>query len=200
MDTKYIKNFLSEDLRKLIISNYDYLSQLNLHYVSAQAPLSKSFVGDLVSDMILLSKTEEISNIIGDELLPVYAYGRIYGKNDELVIHKDAEYCEIAITCTVDFPSYIEPICIANKSCLEYDADTSKKSGCYTEYKIDKGDALIYPGYTHYHWRRPFEQDRYIQLFLFYVRKDGYYAHHHMKKRPNLGFPFLNPKDFEETK
>ncbi|NBP03216.1 MAG: hypothetical protein EBU90_24585 [Proteobacteria bacterium] len=198
MSLKYIKNFISDDLRNVIISNFTYLSDLNLHYISLQAPLSKSFVGDPVSDMILLSKTEEVSKIIGDELLPVYAYGRIYGKNDELLIHKDAEFCEISITCTVDFPSYIEPIYIANKSYLEYDPYISKKDDCHTKYNIDRGDALIYSGSIHYHWREPFKQDSYIQLFLFYVRKNGKYNHHYMKNRPNFGFPLLNSENFKK--
>ena len=196
MEIKYIKNFISEDLGRVISSNFNYLSDLNLHYISDQAPLSKSFVGDLVSDMILLSKTEEVSNIVGDEILPVYSYGRIYEKNDELVIHKDSEYCEIAITCTIDFPFYNEPLYIANKSYLEYNVEDSKKDGNYTKYNIQKGDALIYPGHTHYHWREPFKQDSYIQLFLFYVRKNGKYNHHYMKQRPNFGFPLFNIENF----
>lgn len=196
MNSQYIKNFISDDLRRVIISNFTYLSELNLHYISTQSPLSRSFVGDLVSDIILVSKTEEVSKIIGDDLLPVYAYGRIYAENDELLIHKDVECCEIAVTCTIDFPSYIEPLYIANKSYLEYNVEDSKKEGNYTKYNIDKGDCLIYSGHTHYHWRDPFKQDSYIQLFLFYVRKNGKYSKHYMKQRPNLGYPLFNIENF----
>ncbi len=193
---RYIDNFISEDLRKLIITNYDYLSELNLQYISPQAPLSKSFVGDPISDMILLMKCDEVSKIVGDELLPVYAYGRIYGRDDELLVHKDAEYCEISLSCTIDFPSYYEPLYVANKTFLEYDHTVAKRDGNYTKYDIKKGDALLYPGCTNYHWRDPFKQNNYYQLFLFYVRKNGEYKHHHLKKRPNLGFPLLNAESF----
>jgi PKHD-type hydroxylase len=99
-----------------------------------------------------------VQNEIGKELLPTYAYCRIYNFGNELVPHTDREACEWSVTINIsqthNWPIYMEDEPI----------------------DIQTGDGVIYQGNCIKHYRKPFEGVEYIQLFLHYVDANGPYA------------------------
>lgn len=94
----------------------------------------------------------------GRELLPTYAYCRIYNFENELPPHTDREACEWSVTINIsqthNWPIYMEDEPI----------------------DIRPGDGVIYQGNSTTHYRKPFEGVEYIQLFLHYVDADGPYS------------------------
>jgi PKHD-type hydroxylase len=94
----------------------------------------------------------------GKELLPTYAYCRIYNFGNELLPHTDREACEWSVTINLSqthkWPIYMED----------------------TPIDIQQSDGVIYQGNCINHYRKPFEGGEYIQLFLHYVDANGPYS------------------------
>jgi hypothetical protein len=104
-----------------------------------------------------------IEKIIGEELLPTYAYARLYHNEDELKPHKDRPSCEVSVTIQLARSNdYIWPIYMEDK-----------------QYLLNEGDAVIYLGTELEHWRNVCAgPDGYYsgQVFLHYVYKNGPYS------------------------
>ncbi len=104
-----------------------------------------------------------IEGLLGEELLPTYAYARLYSNGDELEKHVDRSACEISVTIQLGRSHhYAWPIYM----------------GGY-RYDLAEGDAVIYKGCDITHWRNKCEgPDGYYsgQVFLHYVRKNGPYV------------------------
>ena len=85
------------------------------------------------------------------ELLPSYAYARIYRKGSVLVPHVDRKGSEFALTINIaqtePWDIYIEDVPI----------------------RQNPGDGLLYTGCDTKHSRKPYHGDEYIQLMLFYT-------------------------------
>lgn len=101
--------------------------------------------------------------ILGEELLPTYAYSRLYNNGDILTKHKDRPACEISITVQLgrshhySWPIYVEgqPNYLA------------------------EGDGVVYRGCDVEHWREICTgPDGYYsgQAFFHFVRKNGSFA------------------------
>jgi hypothetical protein len=103
-----------------------------------------------------------MEQLIGEELLPTYAYARLYSNADELKSHTDRPACEISITIQLGRSHhYAWPIYMGN-----------------TRYDMAEGDGVIYQGCDVPHWRNKCDgPDGYYsgQVFLHYVRKNGKY-------------------------
>lgn len=125
-----------------------------------QALNSASIYNYLPSLEILCEKTPEVSNYIGETVLPTYSYSRIYKNNSELIKHTDRPACEISLTLHLDgdepWPIWIET--------------PEGNTRCVT---LNSGDAMVYLGCVAPHWRDMYRGEWYAQVFLHYVRSRG---------------------------
>ena len=177
-----IRNFLSEDFVKFVQSYfYTRLRAGQATLGDPQAPNSFIFYGDPLMDTILGNSAASLSEVIGYKLSPTYTYTRLYGKGDELEIHRDRPSCELSATLALGIPNetVINPICFSTKE------DRSDA----IEILLEPGDLCLYRGCDLYHWRPPFEQDWYLQAFLHYVNAEGEYKNNIYDGRPYLGMP-----------
>lgn len=177
-----VKNFLNEDFVQFIQS-YFY-TRIRGGQTSAgddQAPNSFAIYGDLLMDTILGNSVDSLSKIVGFKLLPTYTYTRLYGKGDELKIHRDRRSCEISATLSLGFPdkTSINPIYFS----------THEDGSNATQILLEPGDLCLYRGCELYHWRPPFEQNWYLQSFFHYVNANGEFAKRIYDTRPYLGMP-----------
>lgn len=104
-----------------------------------------------------------IEQLVGEELIPTYAYARLYSNGDILTKHKDRPACEVSITIQLGRSHhYAWPIYMGEQ-----------------RFDLAEGDAVIYPGCDVEHWRDKCDgPDGYYsgQVFLHFVRKNGKYA------------------------
>lgn len=174
-----IKNFIPKDLCKFA-RVYFKIRQDTLDWsIDPQCPQSKSFYGDPFCETILATATKKLSEITEINLVPQYAYARVYGHKDELKIHLDREECQYSATLCLGRPQD-EP-----NSAIYMSKVNDKSKG--TELWLDEGDLCFYIGTKMYHWREPFEQSWYLQTFLHYVDKDGEYGNRVFDGRRSLG-------------
>lgn len=175
-----VKNFLDQDF-------LDFIQHYFFVRISAgqsttddkQAPLSHSFYGDPLMDTILDKSYKALGEIIGLNLLPTYTYTRLYGKNDELVIHRDRPSCEISATLSLAIPKNegINPIYFSQN---EDGSDA-------VEIILNPGDLCLYRGCDLYHWRPKFTNKWYLQSFLHFVDANGQYKDNLYDGRKFLG-------------
>lgn len=126
-----------------------------------QVPTARAIVDhEIVFETILEKIWPDIEDVLGEEVLPTYAYARLYGNGDELIKHIDRAACEISITVQLGRShNYAWPIYMGGS-------------------RIDmaEGDGVIYLGNKIEHWRNVCDgpQKYYSgQVFLHYVRKQG---------------------------
>lgn len=104
-----------------------------------------------------------IESIVGEELIPTYAYARLYSNGDVLEKHTDRNACEVSVTIQLGRSHhYAWPIYMGG---MRFD--------------MAEGDGIIYKGCDIEHWRDKCEgPNGYYsgQVFLHYVRKNGPYA------------------------
>jgi hypothetical protein len=104
-----------------------------------------------------------IEDLIGEELLPTYAYARLYTNGNVLEEHKDRPACEVSITIQLGRSHhYAWPVYMGGH-----------------RYDLAEGDGVIYSGCDVPHWRNKCDgPEGYYsgQVFLHYVRKNGPYA------------------------
>ena len=175
-----IRGFLEPDFVKFI--NQYFFTRINAGHAligDIQAPNSYIFYGDPLMDTILGEAAEKLSEVAGYSLLPTYTYTRLYGKGDELAIHRDRPSCELSGPLALGVPDgeEINPIYFSKNE------DKSDAIGI----NLNPGDLCLYHGCDLYHWRQPFTQKWYLQAFLHYVNADGPHKDFLYDKRPYLG-------------
>lgn len=101
--------------------------------------------------------------IVDEELLPTYAYARLYRNGDVLEPHIDRPACEVSMTIQLGRSHhYAWPI----------------HMGDY-RYDLAEGDGVVYKGCEVEHWREECRgpKDYYSgQVFIHFVRKNGPFA------------------------
>jgi hypothetical protein len=104
-----------------------------------------------------------VEGAVGEELIPTYAYARLYSNGDVLEKHTDRPACEVSITIQLGRSHhYAWPIYMGGQ-----------------RFDLGEGDGVIYPGCDVEHWRdRCDGPDGYYsgQVFLHFVRKNGEFA------------------------
>jgi hypothetical protein len=118
------------------------------------------------AEMLLTQAMPAIETVIGQKLLPTYAYWRIYHRGAELSRHVDRESCEISAT----LPIFAEP---AQPAWSIYFKD---QKGEKAPVALLPGSAAIYRGPIVPHWREAFTGMCQYQIFLHYVLSDGEHA------------------------
>lgn len=175
-----IRNFLESDFVDFI-QHYFFIRISAEQYEDndPQAPFSHSFYGDPLMETIMDSSCESLSEICGIDLLPTYAYTRLYAKGEELVKHRDRESCQISATLALGYPENTDPNPIY--FCRNENDEDAK------EIILNPGDLCLYRGCDLYHWRPPFTQKWYLQSFLHYVDSNGPYKDNVYDGRLSLG-------------
>jgi len=116
---------------------------------------------------LMCEKTARMNELVGEKLLPTYAYARVYKNGAELTKHMDRPACEISVTLHLGGDGTSWPICF------------TKSNGAVVAKDLKPGQAVIYLGCISEHWREgSFSGQEYGQVFLHYVRSEGKYINH----------------------
>lgn len=126
-----------------------------------QCPMSPSIYNFFPFVKVLVKKVPEVSRLIEEEVLPTYAYGRIYQPGEMLKRHRDRDACEISLTVNLQQSGKAWPISI------------QKPNNEEVSLNLRPGDAMLYLGCVADHWREQFEGESYVQVFLHYVLANG---------------------------
>ena len=138
-----------------------------------QVPNVYSEYADNVMETLLMKVLPLMQKETKLELIPTYAYTRVYEKGSKLKKHKDRPSCEISSTLHLGGNQW--DIFIENK-----------------KINLNIGDMLIYSGCDLEHWREPFEGDLCSQVFLHYNKIEGEFADKNLfDGRPLLGLPSI---------
>ena len=136
-----------------------------------QAPNLYYEESDQVMETLLRKGLPIMKKETGLDLVPTYAYTRVYEKGSILKKHKDRPSCEISTTLHLGGDPW--SIFIDN-----------------TEITLGIGDMLVYSGCDLEHWREKFEGNICGQVFLHYNHVNGPFANKNVfDGRPMLGLP-----------
>jgi Rps23 Pro-64 3,4-dihydroxylase Tpa1-like proline 4-hydroxylase len=185
-----LPNFISKERSDSLSFEFlEYCKENNLNG-DEQAPNSYSKYNYIPFLELLCEKTSEISNAIGETVLPTYTYARIYKNGSELLRHIDRDACEISLTLHLhgdsDWPIWIET-----------------PTGEQHSVDLNPGDAMIYLGKIAPHWRNSYHGEYYTQVFLHYVRSRGDCSYTYFDKLNETTKPIVEdivPKKKSETK
>ena len=122
-----------------------------------------------------------LEDILGEELIPSYWFTTTYHNKGWMNCHTDRPSCEVSVTMN---------ICGDAKWPIKL-KDLSNKN---QELVTPVGHGVAYLGTIVPHWRSPLkthDNDRFMQLFLHYVRKNGKYADYAYDKNEKC-FDLLN--------
>ena len=154
-----------------------------------QVPETYSHYGDILMETLLEKVKPIMEEKTGLQLLPTYAYARIYKKDDVLHRHKDRMSCEISTTMNLggdNWPIYLEPDETKGK---EVDGKYISENTSGIKVDLEPGDMLVYSGCTLEHWREKFEGDNCAQVFLHYNNVETQGETNKYDGRPHLGLP-----------
>jgi hypothetical protein len=173
-DLKYklIKNFLSYDEIRLLTYYCAIRHQTNFDSFDFKMNDNGDtyFYGDPIMESLMIKKLDFMQKETGLELLPTYAFWRMYTINADLKKHIDRPSCEISVTVMIGSDGTKWPIYMDG-----------------TEINMQPGDAAIYLGCEIQHWREEFKGDWHAQTFLHYVDKNGPNKEWFQDKRITLG-------------
>ena len=156
----YIPNFISSE-DALSISNEFKIHCDNFKVGGdPQAPNSSAMYDFMPFVRLLIEKVPEVSELLGEKVLPTYTYARVYKNGSELLRHRDRPACEISLTVNLskdkDWPIYFQ-----------------RPNGSETSVELEPGNAVMYLGCQADHWRNKFDGLEYTQLFMHYVKSYG---------------------------
>jgi Rps23 Pro-64 3,4-dihydroxylase Tpa1-like proline 4-hydroxylase len=160
---KIIKNFIEKkraNKLKKEFENYCEENNISQDEQVNNAPASYNYISFLE---LLVEKTNEVSKIIGESVLPTYTYSRVYKNKSILESHKDRGSCEISLTVHLG----------GDKPWEFYVLD---ESGNKQYILLEPGDAILYYGLELEHGRDEYTGEKYSQVFLHYVRSRGNYS------------------------
>lgn len=152
------------------------------------------------TDRLLELLMPHIEEYTGLNLLPTYAYSRVYLPGETLKAHTDRPSCEISVTLTLDLDGEPWEIFMADPT-TEDDAEKVLEGYNMTwpvkniaGFKMKSGQGVLYKGEELVHWRDEYKTgNRQIQVFLHYVDANGPHAHNIYDGRPNLVHKNPNP-------
>ena len=107
-----------------------------------------------------------LEEALGEELIPSYWFTTTYHNRGWMNCHTDRPSCEVSVTMNICGDA-------------EWPIKLKDLTGKRREVVTPAGDGVAYLGTIVPHWRSPLKthkNDRFMQLFLHYVRKNGQYA------------------------
>lgn len=157
----FVPNFISQEHAQALSQEFYKLETSGQYTKDNQAPNSPAIYNFKPFLELLCQKTNEVTNLIEEQVLPTYTYARIYKNGEVLARHRDRPACEISLTVNIggDAPWAI---------------GIQKPLGEEINLDLNQGDAMLYLGCVADHWRdTPFSGQNYSQLFLHYVCSNG---------------------------
>jgi len=155
-----ITNFISTERANALAIEYKNYSEQTNTLGDLQAPNSYSNYNYISFLELLCEKTPEVSSLLGETVLPSYAYSRVYKNGSVLEKHVDRDACEISFTIHLG----------GDKPWLIWiETPTGEKRSV----SLNPGDAMIYLGREAPHWRNKYDGEWYAQIFLHYVQSRG---------------------------
>jgi hypothetical protein len=130
--------------------------------------------GDSFTDTLLMQKKGELEKLSGLQLLPTYAFSRVYNYDSVLEKHKDRPSCEVSISIMWGSDGTPWPLKMGKE-----------------EINMSPGDAVLYAGCDIEHSRNNFTGDYHVQTFLHYVDKNGPHTEWLFDKREPYDIPEL---------
>lgn len=160
----HLKDILSKDLchhLTHILSRAADVGYGTRPETDLQVPTAKAILEhEIVFETVLEKVWPDIEDVLGEEVLPTYAFARLYSNGDVLEKHIDRPACEISMTIQLGRSHhYAWPIYMGG-----------------TRIDMAEGDGVLYLGDKIEHWRNVCDgpQGYYSgQTFLHYVRKQG---------------------------
>lgn len=125
--------------------------------------------------------TPTAARVAACDLIPTYAYFRVYQKNDVCLIHPDRDACEHSMSLTLELADE-KPwaLCIATEHVEVHEPasdETFHEGEDYAELPMRAGDAVMYRGVNHRHGRIEPNPNRWsAHLFLHWVDANGPFA------------------------
>lgn len=178
MNPVYVKGILSKEECKKFTN---YMTKLIEAGHTNEDTFSKNNIYKDPLFQTLLDRVKGFaSKVVEKELLPTYSYSRIYSKGDGLEPHVDRPSCEISLTLQVSSDDHDWPIYTCKRESHHptggsVDPETINLDNA-TAHVLKDGDALIYAGCDHIHWRDVYQGERHHQIFLHFVDKNGPYS------------------------
>lgn len=126
--------------------------------------------------------TPRVTQVAGRELIPSYAYFRIYQQGDLCRVHSDRPACEHSLSLTIELGDDIPWALSLEKRHLDeplaaVDPDFGDEP--YSAIPMGAGDAVMYRGVNHRHGRLDPNPNRWsAHMFLHWVEANGRYADH----------------------
>ena len=156
-----VPNFISQERAQFLQKQFTELEQTGQYSKDNQAPNSPAIYNFKPFLELLCEKTNEISSLIEETVLPTYTYARIYKNGETLARHRDRPACEISLTVHLGGDA-------------SWNIGIEKPSKEEVNLTLQRGDAMLYLGCAADHWRNtPFSGQNYSQIFLHYVRSNG---------------------------
>jgi hypothetical protein len=179
-----LENAISTETAKLISLEFNmlrdntfYVNNVDLNSVGflsdPDKPKTFSWYGAYCCEALLSLLQPKIEAITGKTLYPSYSYARIYYKGSELKRHIDRPGSDYAVTVTIDIDETSDPWYIWMKDF----------NGVENKLELPVGDACVYHGDKLEHWRLPYNGNKQVQVFLFYVEDET----QKFDRRPMLG-------------
>jgi hypothetical protein len=132
-------------------------------------------------EFFLWGLTPIMSELVGRDLLPSYAYFRIYLKGDTCRVHSDRPSSEYGVSMTLDYSDDEVWDLQLGKERTEATYPLADDFGSmdYASVPMQIGDAVLYQASHYPHGRmQPNPNTWSAHLFLFFVDRDGPYAKH----------------------
>ena len=152
--------FITPERAAALAAEFAEVERQGAYIVDGQAPNSPALYNFLPFVRLLVEKVPQVSEMVGEPVLPTYAYARSYKHGEVLKRHRDRDACEISFTLNlardVDWPIYIQ-----------------RPSGEEVAVNLNPGDAMMYLGCEADHWRERYTGKSHTQLFIHYVRAHG---------------------------
>jgi len=164
-----------------------------------QVPNTFARYGDPVLETLLMKMWPLMRKMTKRNLIPCYAFGRIYKRGDELVRHIDRTSCEVSCSLHLGgtpWKIFIEPSGKRGVKKIIRPTKVILKKNPPKGIAVDMkpGDMLIYSGCDLEHWREPFNGNIHAQAFLHYNDLDGPHGQNNLfDGRPLLGVPKIKP-------
>jgi hypothetical protein len=126
--------------------------------------------------------TPAVAEVADCELIPTYAYFRVYQYGDVCLVHADREACEHSLSLMVELSDAVPwALCIGNDRIVERPTAGGPDFGSeeYTSLPMSCGDAVMYRGVDHRHGRVDPNPNRWsAHFFMHWVDANGPYADH----------------------
>jgi hypothetical protein len=126
--------------------------------------------------------TPAVTEIAGCELIPTYAYFRVYQQGDVCLVHSDREACEHSLSLMIELSDGVPwALCVGKKHLNTPEPTNGFDFGDqeYSELPMSGGDAVMYRGVDHHHGRIEPNPNRWsAHLFMHWVDANGPHAEH----------------------